>query len=77
MKRKNEEDYIDPEFCRLLLRILDFKAHLSGREIKYLLWKYYYGLTDEEIAKLEGNRVSKSGINLVLNNAYRKIRHDF
>lgn len=64
----------DPKFCELFLRILTY--NLNGREIKYLLWKFYYRKTDKEIAKLDG-RCESAGVNLIINNAYRKIRHDF
>jgi hypothetical protein len=71
-----ENDYIDrnQDFFRLLLCIVDFRAHLTERELRYLLWRFNNRLTAEEIAKLDGRKISRSAVNLVLTTAYRKIR---
>jgi hypothetical protein len=69
----------DPDFCRLFLRVIDY-TFLNSRETKYLIWKFYWKLTDNQIAKFDGRRVGHQAINLVINDTYRKIRkigHDF
>jgi hypothetical protein len=62
----------DPEFCSLFLRILSYR--LEGREIKYLMWRFYYNKTDEEIAKLDNKKITRQAINLIIKSAYIKIK---
>jgi len=71
-----ENDYIErnQEFFKLLFCIVDFNAHLTEREIKYLLWRFHSKMTAEEIAKHDGKRISRSAVNQVMESAYKKIR---
>lgn len=65
----------DPDFCKIFLRLLSYP--LNGREIKYLLLRFYYNNTTEEIAKFDGRKVIRSRINQEFEKAYKKIKLDF
>jgi len=71
-----ENEYIErnQDFFRLLLCILDFRSKLTERELRYLLWKFWNRLSNEEIAQLDGRKIGRAAVNLVLTRAYRKIR---
>lgn len=62
----------DPEFCQLFLRLMSYR--LTGREIKYLIWRFYFKKSADEIAKLDERCKGKSGINLIIQKAYKKIK---
>ena len=66
----------DPEFCSLFLRVLSFNR-LDGKEIKYLLLRFYCHKTCDEISKFDDLKTSRQRINQVLEGAYRKIKIDY
>lgn len=63
----------DPGFCKLFLRVICFKG-LTARQTKYLIWKFYFNMSDIEIAKYDGLKVGRAAISLVICNAFRTIR---
>jgi hypothetical protein len=71
-----ENEYIDrnQDFFRLLFCIVDFRAGITERELRYLLWKFWNRKTNEEIAKLDGRKIGRAAVNSILVSAYRKIR---
>ena len=65
----------DPKFCRLFLMLLSYP--LSGRQIKYLIWRFYNNKRNKEIIELDGKNISQSAVNRVITKAYRKIKVNF
>jgi hypothetical protein len=66
----------DPFFTDVVFLICKYPG-LSGREMKYLLWRFYFGLSDKEIANKEQYKdkpVGRAAVNIVLQRAYRKIK---
>ena len=63
----------DWRFCGVVLRVLGFK-HLTIREARYLILRFYFRMKDREIAKYDSIDVSHQAINLVIMKAYRKIK---
>lgn len=67
------QDGYDPDLTSFLLKVLKL-GKLNGREIKYLLWRFYYKKTDMQIAKLDDRNVTRQAINKVLRDTFKKIR---
>lgn len=61
----------DPEFNKLFLRLLSYR--LNGREIKYLIYRFYFNMNDKKITKFEGGYLTRAGVNFHIQRAYRKI----
>ncbi len=73
MKRIGNID--DPQFVSLFLLVLSYP--LTGREINYLMWRFYFRMTTKEIAKFDGLKITRQAVNLVIVNAYKKIKLNF
>jgi hypothetical protein len=65
----------DPEFVKVFLRILSY--NLNGREIKYLLCRFYFRMGDNEIVKFDGRKITRKAVNFIIQGALKKIRQDF
>jgi DNA-directed RNA polymerase specialized sigma subunit len=61
------------EFWELYCRLLQYP--LSIREMNYLIWRFYNHKSDEEIARLDGRRISRQEVNRVIQRAYKKIKN--
>lgn len=60
------------EFVKFFYFLSKFK--LNEKEIKYLIWRFCCKKKDKEIIKLESRKMSRQAINLVIRNAYKKIK---
>jgi hypothetical protein len=65
-------DSYDMNFWRLYLRLLNYR--LTARETNYLIWRFYNRKNWDEIARLDGRRIGRAAVSLIMNRAYRKIR---
>ena len=59
---------------RCVLCLADY--NLTGREIKYIYWHFWCGMTCNQIAKADGRTISRQAVNLVMQKAYGKIRQN-
>jgi Golgi nucleoside diphosphatase len=60
------------EFYGFMMFLAQFKR-LTNQEMKYLAWRFCSGLTDREIARLDGKR-SRQAVNFIIQQAFGKIR---
>ena len=70
MRRVREEN------LRFFFLCLRFRS-LTLREMKYMFWKFMGKKDAREIARIDGRRLSKQAISLVICNAVNKIRHKY
>ncbi len=62
------------EMYNFVIFLGTLKANLTGREIKYLIWRFVYKKTDKEIARLDGRRISRSAVSFIICKTYKKIK---
>lgn len=68
-------DEYNMDFWELYYRLLHY--HLSAREMNYLLWRFYNRKKELEIARLDGRKITRQAVNIVIAKAYKKMRLNF
>lgn len=63
-------------------RICDFlvllcKLPLTGREIKYFVWRFYFNYSADKIIQEDGRKISRQAVTFIIREAIKKIKRKY